>query len=906
MRISIFMAGLALVVAGCSAKRNTWVSRHYQSLVSYFNVLHNGNEAFDRGMAAIEDGYENDYSHMLPVYEFADPDAARAGNSDMETALGKGHKLIQLHSITAKPKRKDGAQTEKQKKFRARNEYNPYVDDAFLLIVKANTVRHEGEEAIGVAEHIGREFATDRTNYEAKIWMAIALTQMGRYVSARSVLEGYDMDGLAPADLYGQYMAAYANLLLCDGKPAEALPYMENAVREAPSRGRRMRYKYILAQLYRSQGMPDKAAPLFMEISRSLHDYDMAFAAKLDLATVATSDEQLARAAKMLDKMRRDAKNADNLDQIYYSLGKLATRRHDEPAALGCFAESVARSTANTHQKGLSFLAMGDIYIARPQYIEAGESYDSASTYLNPTNPRYAEAGSTAQRLAPLVEHLKTIRTNDSLLRVASLPERERDRIIDDILRRQREREEAAEAALEAEQDEGMSQADFSSIRQGNTNSKWYFYNTTTVSAGKSAFVKKWGHRKDEDDWRRKDKSKSPTADDTGAPDGSLPEADLERRFAEAAPDSLGTQPAAEAAPDGTVHYTREQLLAGLPLTPEARERCMTAIEQSLLEAGTILAEEIADDASAAAQLERLLADYPHGKCRYRCLMTLHKLYVRTDRPADAARLAALVLAEYPQSMYAEYLRTPAFLARLEAQRRMREERYEQTYEDYLGGRFAAVVPAATRALNDTAETYRAKYLLLRALAEAKQGHAEPFRADLTAIATHHAGTPEDSIATIWLAQLDQGRQPVRATAYDSPLARHLNAEGTPQAQAAPQFELRDTTHTVICLVPTQLANELLFRIADYNFDNYLVADYGMAKRRADAERTMIVISGFAGRTDAMTYFYSLRDQRLWAETIGAEQPQIVAASDNNMPLLTSARALAAYAEFFDRHYLNR
>lgn len=125
MRISIFMAGLALVVAGCSAKRNTWVSRHYQSLVSYFNVLHNGNEAFDRGMAAIEDGYDNDYSHMLPVYEFADPDAARAGNSDMETALGKGHKLIQLHSITAKPKRKDGAQTEKQKKFRARNEYNP-------------------------------------------------------------------------------------------------------------------------------------------------------------------------------------------------------------------------------------------------------------------------------------------------------------------------------------------------------------------------------------------------------------------------------------------------------------------------------------------------------------------------------------------------------------------------------------------------------------------------------------------------------------------------------------------------------------------------------------------------------------------------------------------------------------
>ena len=35
---------------------------------------------------------------------------------------------------------------------------------------------------------------------------------------------------------------------------------------------------------------------------------------------------------------------------------------------------------------------------------------------------------------------------------------------------------------------------------------KWYFYNPATLSFGMSEFRKKWGKRKLEDDWRRKDK----------------------------------------------------------------------------------------------------------------------------------------------------------------------------------------------------------------------------------------------------------------------------------------------------------------------------------------------------------------------------------------------------------------
>ena len=36
----------------------------------------------------------------------------------------------------------------------------------------------------------------------------------------------------------------------------------------------------------------------------------------------------------------------------------------------------------------------------------------------------------------------------------------------------------------------------------------WYFYNPATLSFGLSEFRKKWGKRKLEDDWRRKDKKR--------------------------------------------------------------------------------------------------------------------------------------------------------------------------------------------------------------------------------------------------------------------------------------------------------------------------------------------------------------------------------------------------------------
>ena len=38
---------------------------------------------------------------------------------------------------------------------------------------------------------------------------------------------------------------------------------------------------------------------------------------------------------------------------------------------------------------------------------------------------------------------------------------------------------------------------------------KWYLYNVTALNYGRSEFLKKWGNRPLEDNWRRKNKSET-------------------------------------------------------------------------------------------------------------------------------------------------------------------------------------------------------------------------------------------------------------------------------------------------------------------------------------------------------------------------------------------------------------
>ena len=140
----LFVLATGLMVASCSVEKNTNMSRFYHNLTSNYNIYFNANEAFQDGVNRIEDAYVDDYSMLIPVFEYSDDNAARAGTGDMDRAIQKASKLISLHSMTAKPEMDNNATlSDKEQEFYDRKEYNNWVDDSYLLMGKAQLYKNE-------------------------------------------------------------------------------------------------------------------------------------------------------------------------------------------------------------------------------------------------------------------------------------------------------------------------------------------------------------------------------------------------------------------------------------------------------------------------------------------------------------------------------------------------------------------------------------------------------------------------------------------------------------------------------------------------------------------------------------------------------------------------------------------
>ena len=136
---------------------------------------------------------------------------------------------------------------------------------------------------------------------------------------------------------------------------------------------------------------------------------------------------------------------------------------------------------------------------------------------LLPDNyPGYKDLRRRSDVLDELAVYAGNVHLQDSLLKLASMsPEQQRaacQKIVDDLIKREKEE---AEKALKEEylaKQEGQVKpmdktAPAAPALGMNTDKSWYFYNTMTKNAGKTEFQRRWGARKLEDDWRRRNKS---------------------------------------------------------------------------------------------------------------------------------------------------------------------------------------------------------------------------------------------------------------------------------------------------------------------------------------------------------------------------------------------------------------
>lgn len=902
----------AMALAACSTKKNTAATRKYQEFITRYNIHYNGDTHYRETLADMESKYEDDYSRLVfmhPVEAKADPSAPQP-SGDFNRSIEKAQKAIQLRSIKKKPAKKSGKRNDpKYKEWMKRDEYNPFLHNSWMMMGRGQYYNGDFLGAASTFFYVSKHFTwLPATVTEAKLMQALSYISLGWLFEAEMILTRIKLDDLPNNKLRRLYNFAYADYYIHAEKFDEALPFMLEAVKGA-SGAQKTRLSFLLGQIYARLGQKDKAYKAFSAAgSSSSAPYRTKFNARIKQSEV-FSGSDIEPEVKALRRMTRYDRNKDYLDQIYYAIGNLYLSRKDTLHAIENYELANEKSTRNGIDKAMNQLKLGELYFMLRNYAKAQPSYSEAVPQLPATYPGYDSLKRRSDVLDELAVYSENVNLQDSLLRLSAMTDEERLAVVNKIIEqlKEKEKKEAEEArreeylANQAAQGGGLQD---NSTQQFNINSdnSWYFYNTATKNAGKTDFQKRWGSRKLEDDWRRRNKATFNTDDF----DKSTDETD---ENAEADADSDGETKAEETENTENDHsddpHYPEYYLAQIPKTDAEKATAHEVIQEGLYNMGVILKDKLEDFGASQAEFSRLLTDYPDNVYRLDTYYNLYLMYMRNGRQAEAEKYRQLILTDFADSKYGIAMRDPDYIENLRTMDARQQQIYEQTYEAYMDNRNSDVHTAVAQMQEQyPLSKIMPKFMFLDALAYVTERKPEEFNSVLRDLLERYPDTDITPVAAAWLKGMAQGRElqagekNLRGMIWDLKLSNDTTDVGGNNAPA--EFEINpDSRQLLVFTFPTDRvsSNALLYEIARHNFRSFVVKDFDLEPMNF-GRLGMIIVRGFDNQSELNHYRSVMAASP--DITLPAGVRPIAISEDNFRLLIEEGRSFEEYFRYLD------
>ncbi len=874
--LSIILSG---ILTSCSTEKNTLVTRTYHNITSRYNIFFNGNESFKRGLEQMEESHVDDYTRILPVFLWGDENTAGSIAGDMETAIQKATKVITLHSITVKPEFKQGPQSEKQKAFYARNEYNKFVPENYLLMGKAYLFRNDLNLALETFKFIMTEYSYDDIIYETQVWIARTLNELGEYNESEDVLQVLTGTQEFPEDLLADLYSTQADLYMKQEDYKRAIEPMTLAVEKVRKKEEKIRWTFILAQLNQEAGDPQKASEYYRDVIKMNPPYEMSFNARINRASVFVAGSDNARDIRdELNKMLKDDKNRDFRDQIYFALGKVFFREGKVDEALKQYKLSSIYSVSNTQQKTTTCLTIADIYYERQEYQLADRYYDSAMVYLTQDYPDYETILAKTKSLSNLVENLQAVQLQDSLQMLASMPESARNALIDSIIARiTLEESRTREQEMTTMQDQQFNRMALNESQRRSTSAdqggKWYFYNQAAKGFGQPEFRMKWGNRKLEDNWRRANKSqvKFENEESTEASDTSGALKEKTKRLS---------------------NKSREYYLRDIPMTDSMMELSNAKIIEGLYNAGTIYKNELRDYPRAVETYRDLQDRFPGNGFTLSVYYNLYRIFNDQKDPTKADIYKQAIIREFPESQPAQLLANPNYVAELQAKENEVNDFYEQTYNMYQRGDYQGVITNADLAGEKfTGDPVIPKFEFLKVLSIGKTRSRMVFTRALDSLART---SPDPEIA----------ERSSSILAYIMNTDKEVKTET--EKIAAEEIYRYDTAGAFsygLFVSGKVDINQLKFEFINLNLDLFPNRTFNVVNEELQGRVNSILVQRFKGMEQAWDYYDQVFRNEKIIQVLGNSDYKLFIISQGNEKILTTDKTPNKYWLFFQKYY---
>ncbi len=789
--------------------------------------------------------------------------------------------------------------------FYNQEEFNSKMDDVWMMLGKAKFYSNDYLAASATFTYVINHFSGDKLLVaEANIWKARSFKEMGWTYEAHDVLKKISDDKFTDR-LNSLYAGAWADLLIKDGNLEEALPYLETAISLEKSRKLRTRFNFIAGQIYQQLGNKEAAYERYDKVISSHPDYQMAFNARIRQTEVYTGSSS-SDMVKSLTKMSKNSKNKDYLDQIYYAIGNIYLAQKDTIKAIENYVLSTEKSTRDGLEKAQSFIVLGDLYYIQAKYMKAQPAYSEASSIIGIEHPEYQRVSNLSQILDELAVNYQTVYLQDSLQLLATLPKEKRMAAINSVIqqiiqeeaeeqkRRQQELEENRQLDMEIENMALMDQRALGNAQKVS----FYFDNKVTVEKGKMEFQRRFGRRKLEDSWNRKNRAIMSISDESLA----NMEEELEEMDPEVA-DSVREsrkQADAENNPKNPEFYLRQ-----IPFTDEQVVASNEQIADALFNMGIIYNEKLSDYPRSIETFDEFASRFPDDSRVADAYFYNYRILAKQEKDDAAGVYRNKLIAQFPESKYAKILSQPDFREKLARMQVEQDSLYEATYKAYLAGDFEAV-KAGTAYMEATypVSPLIPKFLLLNSLSIGKSGNIDTFTMSLNSLIERYPNSDVVSMAKDILALMNQGKSPEAGTPGGLMALRQSSEETSKEEVEGLEFKTNDNaSHLFLLFTDPEKVNEnrLLYEIASYNFTKFLVKDFDIK-----VQKGQLTVSGLDNLEEALWYINGVFEDKGVQQLLAGTEFKYLIITEENYALLLKGLTMDEYDTFFKNSMANR
>ncbi len=862
--------GLVLFFLGaCSSQRDTFTNRAFHNLTAHYNAYFLADTKIKEVENQVLENYKEDYTQVLPVFIPIDSTTIQGKKVSLDSARELSSKAIDWHRISK------------------------WVDDSYYLIGKIDYLQARTDDAKNAFRYVNSQSKDKNLRHKA----LISLLRL--YIDQQAIEDAnFTIDYLSKEteissqntfDLYKTLAYYYETRSDQNG----VIGALDRAINYTSDKKERSRLYFILAQRYQREGIDALAFDYFQKSLEGNPPYERAFFATLYAQQVAelNATKDLKKVRNYYEGLYEDPKNKDLKDVVIFERALFEEKQNDIPLTLELLHQAAKETGSIPRLKGYIYQKLADIKFNQFKDYQATKYYlDSALTFINSEDPVAKQLTEQKTSLDTYVFHFERIEKNDSLIQLASLPEEEQvlraEKFIED------EKQRLAELKSKTESTKSTSIFDnllaFGDKASGST---FYFDNSAALQQGAIEFVRTWGNRPLQDNWRRK-AALTQAASQLPIPDSSDSPTDL------------------SASSDSTAIPSVETLLASIPKSPEQLSKANAELEESYFELGKVLYFQLKEPKRSQEYLEALVQQYPKTLKKPEAYYLLY--LGQKELNGNFNVYTQLLNLEFPESPYTFSVNNPQASVGNKASLESAKG-YEFAYEAYYAGNYSQ----ARELIFSTLENYpltrnTEKLLLLNAMVSGKLESKEEFKSKLITFIQNAKEQELISLAKAMLQPLLS--QDERDKASFAPKVEEITVAEEQEKEKVSENEVKDSpykatddqTHIfVLALSPTDVetAKNLLSDLEAFHTQSFAGSRLRTGNMNLSADLSIYIISPFSDSAKALSYLNTFLEKFTSVGLIEEVKNKAFFISIENFQVLNRTKDLEEYRQFFTSTY---